>query len=180
MHIERGLYESLEVARAMVRERGREDFSICLGGNFPPGTLERCKAFVAEHRLEENVRLVESFLPQDEVIEYYRAAQIGYCPYLNVEKAKITLQNKLLEFMGARLPVITSPSSRNGEIVSRSGCGALFWADQIGEICDQLESWMDRPEERKRLGQLGWEYVHQNLVWEGELEAADRWLRSLL
>jgi glycosyltransferase involved in cell wall biosynthesis len=179
MHVERGLYEQLEVARAMVLDRGRRDFRFCLGGLFPPGTLERSREFVRAHRLEQHVHLVESFLPQSEVIQLYRGARIGFSPYLNNEKAKITLQNKILEFMGAGLPVLTSPSSENGRIVRESGCGALFWADETDAICDKLEEWMNSPEEARRLGEAGRQYVLHNLVWEADLERIERWFHEL-
>jgi glycosyltransferase involved in cell wall biosynthesis len=180
MHVERGLHQQLEVARAMVLDRGRSDFSLCLGGKFPPGALARCKRFVAENRLHEHIRLVESFLPQTEVIEIYRAARVGFSPYLDVEKARITLQNKILEFMGAGLPVITSPSSMNGRVVRDSGCGALLWASETDAICTQLESWLDDPEAARALGRKGREYVLEHLVWESELERVEPWLRALV
>ncbi len=180
VHVERGLYQQLDVARAMVRERGRDDFTLCFGGHFPAGALERSREFVHEHDLQANVHLVESYLPHEEVLELFRAARIGFSPYLDNRTAQITLQNKVLEFMGAGLPVITSPSSANGRVIAQSGGGALFWADQTDAICDQIEAWMDDPEEAKRIGARGRTYLLENLVWEVDLERIDAWLRELV
>ena len=179
VHVERGLHEQLEVARTMVRDRGRDDFSLCLGGHFPPGQLERCREFVRAHDLERSVHLVETYLPHAEVIELCRAARIGFSPYLDNRTARITLQNKILEFMAAGLPVITSPSSMNGRVIERSGGGALYWADETAAICDQIEAWMDDPDEARRRGELGRTYLLQNLVWEVDLERVEAWLRQL-
>ena len=178
LNVERGLYEILEIVRSMVIERSRRDFSICLGGRFPLGHLEKCSIFVSQHGLTENVRLIDGYVPQAEVAELYRASLIGLSPYLRNSAARVTLQNKILEFMGAALPVITSPSSVNGQIVEESGCGALFWAGECDGICDQLEAWMDAPDQAREIGERGRRYVLEKLVWESELERIEPWLLS--
>lgn len=177
-NVERGLYEMLDVADKMLNERGRSDFSICLGGRFPRGHYDRCAAIVSERRLASNVQLINGFVDHSEVSELLRASRIGLSPYLSNAAARVTLQNKILEFMGAGLPVITSPSSLNGEIVEHSGCGTLLWANQCDAICDQLEAWMDHPERAREVGLRGREYALGNLVWETELARIEPWLRD--
>ncbi len=179
MHVERGLYEQLEVARMMVRDRGRSEFRFCLGGKFPPGTLEPSLEFVRRHGLEDQVTLVESFLPHERVVEIYRGATIGFSPYLNVEKAHITLQSKILEFMAAGLPIITSPSSMNGRVIEESGCGALYWASETDAICDRIEEWMDDPERARAIGRKGKAYLLSHLNWESDLAGIAEWFEEL-
>ena len=174
----RGCRETLELARELVAIRGRSDFMLLLGGRWQPGLLDEARAFVAEHKLEANVTLAETYLPHTEVLELVRASRIGLCPYLNNPKAESQLMNKLPEFMAAGLPVITSPSSMNGQIVTESGGGALYWADEVGAIADTVERWLDHPDEAAQLGRQGQAYVYEHLVWEKELARLDTWLRA--
>jgi glycosyltransferase involved in cell wall biosynthesis len=174
----RGYPHLLELTRVLVRERGRQDFTFALGGRFEPGGYEKSEEFRRQHGLEANLTLFSDFLPHAEAVNLTRAAQIGLTPYLNNAKAKITLQNKVLEFMGAGLPVITSPSSLNGKFVADAGCGALHWADEVGAIADTIEAWMDAPDEARRLGARGQEYALAKLVWEAELDRIAPWLEE--
>jgi len=118
-------------------------------------------------------------VPHAEAVALTKAASIGFSPYINNAKARHQLQNKVLEFMGAGLPVITSPSSLNEEIVSAAGCGALHWADEIEAIADTIELWLDQPDLAAELGRRGQEYVRKHLAWENELERVLPWLEAL-
>jgi hypothetical protein len=178
--IVRGCREMLALADEMVNRRRRQEFTVLLGGRWQPGLLEESRNFVDEHQLASNVTFAEDYLPHSQVLELVRASRIGLCPYLNTPKAESQLMNKLPEFMAAGLPVITSPSSLNGQIVEASGGGRLFWADEIGAIADTLERWLDQPVEAAALGARGQAYVREHLVWENELARLDAWLRQYL
>lgn len=176
----RGYQHSLELAKLLVIDHGRRDFSLCLGGKWDPGAYDRAEQYVTEHGLEEHVNLLPRRVPHDEVLKLYRSARIGFSPYLDNAKAREQLQNKVLEFMAAGLPVITSPSSINQQIVEAAGCGALFWADELEKIADTIERWMDIPAEATELGHRGQQYVRQHLVWENELARVRPWLEQLV
>jgi hypothetical protein len=178
--IVRGCREMLALAHELVVKRKRNEFTILLGGRWQAGLLEEARQFVAEHGLEANVTFAERYLPHAQVLELVRASRIGLCPYLNNPKAESQLMNKLPEFMAAGLPVITSPSSMNGEIVAASGGGVLLWADEVTAIADTVEHWLDQPDEAAALGARGQAYVTEHLVWEKELERLDAWLRQRL
>ncbi len=178
--IVRGCRETLELARELVNARGRRDFKMLLGGRWQPGLKDETRSFIAEHKLESNITLAESYLPHTEVLELVRASRIGLCPYLDNPKGQSQLMNKLPEFMAAGLPVMTSPSSINGKIVSESGGGELYWAGEVKAIADTVERWLDHPDEAKALGLKGQAYVRAKLVWEVELARLDAWLRERL
>jgi glycosyltransferase involved in cell wall biosynthesis len=84
----------------------------------------------------------------------------------------------VLEFMGAGLPVITSPSSANGQIVRDAQCGSLHWADEVPAMAETIERWMNNPDEARVLGRRGQEYAQKHLVWESELDRVVPWLEA--
>ena len=176
----RGLREWLETVRILVKERGRSDFTILLGGRFDPGAYDVARDFVAAHDLQDAVTLAPQPFSHAESLNQVCAARIGFSPLLNNAMAKLELQNKLLEFMGASLPVITSPSSMDGEIVRAAHCGVLHWADKVNELADALERYMDNPDEARRLGQAGREYATSHLCWDRELDAIEEWFEKLI
>lgn len=180
VHVSRGLYEQLEVSRQLVNDRKRTDFRFCLGGNFDPGSFEKSQEFIKQHKLGDNLTLIPKHIAHDTVLDYFRKAQIGFSPYLDNAKAKITMQNKILEFMAAGMPIITSPSSMNGRLVENSGCGKLHWANETEAIADTIEQWMDDPAAASELGKRGQDYLFKHCLWETDLEKAERWMLDML
>ena len=180
IYADRYFDELLALVHELVVVRGKRDFTLCLGGQFEPGLMARAQAFIAKHKLASNVTIIPDRVPHENVLRLVRASRIGLSPYRRNVIAQNTLQNKILEFMAAGLPVITSPSSKNGEVVKRSDCGRLFWAEQIEEIADTVQEWMENPEEAERLGQRGRAYVLEYLVWEEELVKLEQWLLNML
>lgn len=175
----RGFQHYLELARCLVIDRGRSDFSLCLGGKWDPGALEWATHYAEQHKIVDHVMLVPARIPHSEAIQLTKAAKIGFSPYLDNAKAHRQLQNKVLEFMAAGLPVITSPSSLNRELVETAGCGVLHWANEVEQIADTIETWLDNPDLAAELGRRGQTYVRENLVWESELARVLPWLDQL-
>lgn len=180
VHTSRGLVEQLEVTRHLVNDRKRHDFKFCLGGNFDPGSLEKSQEFIKQHKLGGNLTLIPKHIAHNTVLDYFRKAQIGFSPYLDNAKAKITMQNKILEFMAAGMPIITSPSSMNGRLVENSGCGKLHWANETEAIADTIEQWMDDPAAASELGKRGQDYLFKHCLWETDLEKVERWMLNML
>lgn len=176
----RGLLEWLELVRVLVKERGREDFTILLGGRFDPGAFRVAQDFVNRHGLSGQVTLAAQPLAHAESLNQVCAAKIGFSPLLNNAMAKLEMQNKLLEFMGAGLPIITSPSSMDGQLIQAAKCGVLYWADQVQELADAMEHFMDHSDEARRLGLAGREYAVRNLCWENDLDRLEAWMEQLI
>lgn len=176
----RGAMELLHIACELLATRRRSDFTLLLGGRFAPGLHYEMTSYIAQHGLAGSVSLLPEKLPHDQVVSLLRASQIGLCPYLNNKMAAIGLQNKLVEYMGAGLPVITSPSTMNGQIVRDSGCGALHWANETQAIADTIEQWLDDPLEAQRRGKAGLVYACEHLVWEKELDRLEPWLKEII
>jgi glycosyltransferase involved in cell wall biosynthesis len=134
---------------------------------------------VKRHQLQNNVTLIPHRIPHSEVVQLYSRSLIGLTPYLNNPKGRAQLQNKVVEFMGAGLPVITSPTSVNRQLVEAADCGAFAWINELKLIADTVEGWMDNPAEARELGKRGQAYAQRNLIWENELERVLKWLRDL-
>jgi len=83
------------------------------------------------------------------------------------------VQNKVLEAMAMRTPVVTSPSASYG-IGARRDID-LVVADQPEDWASRLLTLHENGEERARLGEAGRRWVERHHVWERNLCALDSW-----
>jgi glycosyltransferase involved in cell wall biosynthesis len=179
MDVLRGFLDTLELARVLVCERGR-DVRFLLGGHWQAGLLDQARSFAAQHRLEHHLTLVEHYLPHAQVVAHLRASSIGLATYPDNPLARSLLMNKLAEYMAAGLPLVAGPSSNSARIVEASGGGVLLWSNQVREIADVVERWLDNPDEARAIGARGQAWVREHLTWEAEFDRLDPWLRGLL
>jgi glycosyltransferase involved in cell wall biosynthesis len=84
------------------------------------------------------------------------------------------VQNKVLEAMAMRTPVVVSPGASQG-IGARPGID-LIVADQPQDWVGRLLALQETDGERARLGEAGRRWVERHHVWERNLRALDSWL----
>ena len=83
------------------------------------------------------------------------------------------VQNKVLEAMAMRTPVVVSPGASQG-IGARPDID-LIVADQPQEWASRLLALHETEGERARLGEAGRRWVERHHVWERTLRALDNW-----
>jgi glycosyltransferase involved in cell wall biosynthesis len=174
-----GTQRLLEVVQELVNVRGRKEFTLYVAGQFDPGLADAAAQYIAEHRLGGNITLNPLRVPYDRVVALVAASKIGLCPLSRQVAMQNYLQNKLLEFMAAGLPVIASDTGPGGRILEASGCGRLLWAEDVALIADTVEEWLREPDAARAMGKRGQAYVLEHLVWETELAQLAQWLQDL-
>ncbi len=174
-----GTQRLLEVAHELVNVRGLKDFTLYVAGQFDPGLADAAQQYITAQQLENNITLNPQRVPYDQVVALVAASRIGLCPLSRQVAMQNYLQNKLLEFMAAGLPVVASDTGPGGRIMEASGCGKLLWAEEVPQIADTVEAWMRQPEAAQAMGLRGQAYVLEHLVWESELARLEQWLREL-
>lgn len=75
------------------------------------------------------------------------------------------MQNKVLEAMAMRLPVVTTSVVAEGVESERTNGPPLIVADDARAFSEAVIRLLDDPAERARLGELGLEYVRQQFSW---------------
>jgi glycosyltransferase involved in cell wall biosynthesis len=174
-----GTQKLLEVARELVQHRQCKDFTLYVAGQFDPGLAEEAQQFIAVNGMEKYITINPAREPYARVLQLVGASSIGLCPLSRQVASQNYLQNKLLEFMAAGLPVIASDTGPGARIVRESGCGKLYWAEDVLQIADSIEHWLNHPAEATALGKAGQDYVFKHLVWETELTRLADWLLQL-
>lgn len=159
----KGLMLLLDVINKMPKELS------CTLEVYGGGPLETAaSSYIQDHQLEDKVRLCGE-VKHTEVSDVYRSADIFIMPSL-----RETSGNVLVEAMAHKLPIVALDMSVCSDF-KQYDCGAFIQVEQskeaiIQEFSDKLKALINRPEERKRLGENGYRFVNSELSWEKKFE----------
>lgn len=110
---------------------------------------------IATLKLQGTVELVGK-LSHEDVIERYRGATVFILPCQVAEDGdRDGIPNVLLEAMGMRLPVVSTPVSGIPEVVRHYINGLLVPPRDPVSLADALRTLLEQPDLRRRLGDAG-------------------------
>ena len=118
------------------------------------------KRLIKQHGLEENVRFIKKFLPEDELFDYLSAADIYITPYLN--EAQIT-SGTLSYAVGAGAAVVSTPYWHAQELLG-NGRGRLFPFRDSDTLSKTLNDLLDNNNELERIHEATYQYG-KNFRW---------------
>ncbi|WP_436932583.1 glycosyltransferase family 4 protein [Halosimplex halobium] len=123
-------------------------------------TREELEELTAEFDLSNKVEFV-GLVPRDEVPEILSNAAIGLAPLVDSETLEYAVPTKAYEYMAASIPVIGTSEGELERLIETADCGVVSEneAKQLGDI---LETLLNHPEERERLGINGRTHVVEN------------------
>lgn len=163
----RGLVELIEAVRDYPQ------FDIIIRG-LPSDDLENIKAKVREENREEQICFLEP-VGSDKVVEAaYKEGDIGFS-FCHTEKCinwRCALTNKFIEYTKAGLPIITSPTEEQGEIVNNYKTGWILEENSVDGIRKVLKKILDEREMLSEMSQralqvgkkvFDWEYYENSL-----------------
>jgi glycosyltransferase involved in cell wall biosynthesis len=119
--------------------------------------------------LDASVRIVGWKLPE-ELGGYYQVAQIGLLPFRDSPHVRLTLANKLFDYMGAGLPVLASdlPSTRRVLLETKAGC--LHRADDLADFTRAAAELLEDLPGRQAMGANGRRAAETIYSWERDAE----------
>ncbi|MDR1442853.1 MAG: glycosyltransferase family 4 protein [Bifidobacteriaceae bacterium] len=119
------------------------------------------------------------FVPHDQVVHYFASADIGLSPLLRVENHDVTVTNKFYEYIVAGLPIVTSDTPAQAELVAELDLGAVHKADDPADLARAVESVLGRLNELKsRIS--GDQELRHRFSWEGQLPVLERVYEEVL
>lgn len=133
------------------------------------------KAQVAEQSLQQHVRFL-GWKHHDTHPAYLRHAQVGVLPFVATEHIRITLANKLFDYMGASLPVVASDVPSMRRIIDDASCGMLVEPENAAALADVLVKLLLDRSLRQTLGTNGREAVSGRYAWSND---ASRFLAAV-
>ncbi len=106
----------------------------------------------------------------DELAAYYRHAAVGLLPFLDGSHVRITLANKLFDYMGAGLPVVATDLASTRRILQETGAG-FSPVQEIPPISPgpSAKCWPIRPEQRQ-MSENGRRAVALRYSWKHDAE----------
>lgn len=115
--------------------------------------------------LQASVKLVGWKLPE-ELPGYYRAAKVGLLPFRDSPHVRLTLANKLFDYMGARLAVLASDLPSNRRVLLETGAGLLHAPDDPDALVVSALELLEDPARRDAMAARGRAAAETVYSWE--------------
>ena len=107
-------------------------------------------------------------VPFEEVSRYYALADIGLVCIQPLERHKVSLPNKIFEYMAAGLPIIASNFPLWKKIVDDAGCGICIDPTDPEKIAEAILYLLDNPQLGKEMGENGRRAAKERYNWKKE------------
>ena len=160
MNVQDGLDILVEVAE-YIKNLGRTDIGfVCVGGG---PELAGLRQMVKGRDLVKMVNFTGR-VPDRELLEILSTADVCVNPDRPCEMNDISTMIKIMEYMALGKPIVQF-NSKEGRFSAQE---ASVYADNAEPICSFANKvlWLlDRPEERKRMGEFGRTRVEKELAW---------------
>ncbi len=162
MSHQEGLDILLEVAQR-IKSQGRRDVHFtCVGGG--PG-LAGLRQMVKDKSLEDTVNFTGR-VPDQELLDVLSTADVCVNPDKPCSMNDISTMIKIMEYMALSKPIVQF-DLKEGRF--SAGQAALYSSnnhDQVTDFAKNILWLLDHPEERKRMGEFGFQRVRRELAWE--------------
>lgn len=112
----------------------------------------------------------EGILNRQEVYRLYQKCAIGMSVLLKVgQYANMkNLPTKVYEYMAMGMPVILSDTSYNCSLVEKYQFGVAVDPENIKDIVEKIKYLLDNPDVMKKMGNNGYNLVHEKWNWSYE------------
>jgi len=161
MNYQDGLDILVEVAEH-IKKQGRTYIGfVCVGGG---PELPSLRQMVKDRDLADTVTFTGR-IPDAEMIEILSTADVCVNPDRPCEMNDISTMIKIMEYMALGKPIVQF-DMKEGRISAQEASVYAETVDPIRSFAEKILWLLDRPEERKRMGEFGRRRVEQELAWE--------------
>jgi glycosyltransferase involved in cell wall biosynthesis len=165
MSIQEGLDILLDVA-LHIKNSGRRDVHFtCVGGG--PG-LAGLRQMVKDKNVEDIVNFTGR-VPDQELLEVLSTADVCVNPDKPCEMNDISTMIKIMEYMALGKPIVQF-DLKEGRFSAQDASLYSENSDQVNDFANKILWLLDRPGERKKMGEFGRRRVEQELAWKFSVE----------
>ncbi|HEU4807637.1 MAG TPA: glycosyltransferase family 4 protein [Homoserinimonas sp.] len=161
-----GVEMMLDLVDELVHRRGRRGLRAVLMGF--GDCLEELKARSHELRLDDHVLFTGRVGP-DTIAQYLSAADVGIGPDQKTPLNDVSTMNKTMEYMAYALPSVSFDLEETR--VSAGDTGILVRPGDLDAFATAVESLLDDPRQRIRLGRAARRRVASELDWQPQAQA---------
>lgn len=106
------------------------------------------------------------FVAPDHVTRYFASADIGVSPLLHVVNHDVALTNKFCEYLRAGLPIVTSDTPAQADLVRSMGLGEVYRAGDVQDFARAVRATLEASAEIRR--RVAAEDVQRQFSWEAQ------------
>lgn len=160
------------IVRAAATLRARRDIRIDLfgTGQSKPGA----QALAKELGLE-NVHFHDP-VPKSRVPAILAGADAGIMTLFRSPLIHIYFENKFIDYMGSRKPILASLEGMQADLIRRCGAGQVVPAFDHEGLAQAIAAAADHPERCREMGEAGYRFIRTKLV---QREILDRYASAL-
>lgn len=147
------------LVRAASNLKGTPGMKMVLFGAGP--TLEKVKQLASE--LAVSAVEFQAPVPKKQIPGLLRAADVGLMALAKTPLAHIYFENKLMDYLGAGLPIVAAMEGKQADLIREAGCGVVGppMDDQV--FAQNLLKVANEPEARRLMGERGRTFVEAKL-----------------
>jgi glycosyltransferase involved in cell wall biosynthesis len=157
---DRGVTAAVEAMNLVIRDV--PDAALIVVGDGPD--RRRIQAAIDQAGLRRHVALL-GWRESPDLTAYYHHADVGLLPFQDTPHIRVTLANKLFDYMAAGLPVVAVDVPPMRRIVDETGAGILYPPGDIPALARAIIGLLSDPSSRARLGARGRRAAVANYCW---------------
>jgi glycosyltransferase involved in cell wall biosynthesis len=147
---DRGVELAVQALAKLVAE-GRDVHLVVVGDGPERGSVLRCASNLG---LDERVHLV-GWREPDDLSGYYQNADVGLLPFRATSHIKVTLANKLFDYMAAALPIVAVDVPPMRRVLASTPAGLLFQPEDVADLARCVAELLDDDLARRAAGRAG-------------------------
>ena len=161
MSVQDGLDILLDVAQYIKNSGRRDIFFMCVGG----GTeLNKLKKMVEDRDLLDTVHFTGR-ISDEELLEVLSTADVCVNPDRPSEMNDLSTMIKIMEYMALGKPIVQF-DSKEGRFSAQEASLYAGKDDGIADFAAKVLWLLDKPEERKKMGEFGRKRIEEQLAWQ--------------
>lgn len=132
---------------------------------------------IAELGLQEQV-LITGFQPYEMMPRYINLATLCVNPFLITDATRHIFPTKIIQYLACGKATVATPLPGMTSVAPGKGEGIVY-ANNPGNMASEIVSLLKSPEERRRLGQAGLNYVRQTHSYDKIAQQLERILQEV-
>jgi glycosyltransferase involved in cell wall biosynthesis len=157
MQMGRGIQIVLEAIPELIKKIPNLLF-VAIGDGY---ALEQFKRRMAERKLQDYV-LWLGWTDHEKIYDYLKVSSVGVIPHFTSEHVNTTIPNKIFDYMGSGLPVVSSDSIPIKRILDQEKCGVVF---RSGDTNDLIRAVLRVYQSDTDWGSNGIKAVKNRYIW---------------
>ncbi|MDR3413056.1 MAG: glycosyltransferase family 4 protein [Formivibrio sp.] len=161
--------------KACGRLRGRDDWRLIIAGKMKPDQQAYYAGLVQAHDPNGFIGMDARFVPDEEAVAYYRAADLVVIPYRICYESGVTIMAMTLG-----VAVLVSDLPPLVETIAKGQAGLTFASDNVDSLAAALEHAIEQRPQLDMIGAIGQKHVESERDWEKIGAATQQFLQQIV